>query len=462
MRQIEENAEKIQSEVTDLTGRIDSAVPSTSSNIQKDRNDVSNASNINTVNDNNAITVNRVTNSIQQESSSIQNTVSNTNVNTVPFHAISGTQNFTLSEMMVPKFGDLPHDNPIKYLNEMEQFFKMRAVSSKLQMSVIHHSLYSDPAIWFDIQISPESDYETFKNLFISHYWDKSKQSAIRYEVLNGKFDAKKNKSMVEYFIRIGQQAKFLEPSIPMDEFIMAIANHFAPEIRSAIIISRPQTVSEMMNLLKELQPNATRQFSFTDSRRDERQAAKKTENDFLKGGARAAINEGRNLKDNVANNQQSRTVDPRNSGWQYDRNRSSPQDRRGGNKWPQHRNYRNDQGINFLNFDWNQNYNNGNWNNNNNPRWFGRRQYPNNYWQPRNHFQWYDPYRNNWRPRYKRKNNNNNRSQSVGGTHENNVGPSNENIGSLMREQDDRRDAQDPTSTTTTAGNQTLHEYAE
>ena len=261
-----EKDKQTQSHVVDLTDKVDTAIPSTSSG-------GSNQGNLN----------------VQNEQSPLQQNVTIPNVHVEP-NVMTSTQNFILSELILPKFGNAPSENPLRYIREMEQFFELRSVPHKFKMSVIRQSLINDVAIWFDMQISKDFDYDTFKDLFISHYWDRSRQAEIRYEILNGKYEQRKHKSMVEYFIRLGQQAKFLEPPVPMEEFIIAIANHYPPEIRSAIVISRPHSVTEMMNLLKELQPNPSRQFAFMEGRREAGSAMKKTEQDhFLKGGAQGA-----------------------------------------------------------------------------------------------------------------------------------------------------------------------------
>ena len=66
---------------------------------------------------------------------------------------------------------------------------------------------------------------------------------------------------MTEYCIELGRQAKFLDPAIPVSEFIGMVARHFSAEIRSAIVVSRPTTIREVLNLLRELQSYVTDPF---------------------------------------------------------------------------------------------------------------------------------------------------------------------------------------------------------
>ena len=59
---------------------------------------------------------------------------------------------------------------------------------------------------------------------------------------------------MSENLMKIAQIDKFLEPPIEERELISLIAGHFPSEIRSAIIVARPNTLKETMKLLKDLQ----------------------------------------------------------------------------------------------------------------------------------------------------------------------------------------------------------------
>ena len=113
------------------------------------------------------------------------------------------------------------------------------------------------------MQAGPDTSYEEFKEIFLGHFWDQNRQSQIRWEVTNGKYDPKRQRSMVDYFINIGQCAKYLVPEIPTGELISMIANHFPPDIRSAIIIKRPCDIPEMMKLLKDLQPARYKTYVF-------------------------------------------------------------------------------------------------------------------------------------------------------------------------------------------------------
>ena len=106
---------------------------------------------------------------------------------------------------------------------------------------------------------------------------------------MNGKYEPKKHGSMAEYFMVMGQQARFLDPVIPMGELIPLMVNHCPVEVRSAIIVSKPQGSQETVKRLKELQPSTKFNFQGFDSRaRGHNEPVKKSESttNSLKEGA--------------------------------------------------------------------------------------------------------------------------------------------------------------------------------
>ena len=96
--------------------------------------------------------------------------------------------------------------------------------------------------------------YEEFKRAFMDQYWDIRKQNEVKNKIVNGMYNAKRDGNMCDYFLKMGQLAKFVDPPISPQEIISLVANHFPTEARSAIIISKPNTFKETMQPLKDLQ----------------------------------------------------------------------------------------------------------------------------------------------------------------------------------------------------------------
>jgi len=122
---------------------------------------------------------------------------------------------------------------------------------------MIKNSLMGHCAAWHDMYIEGSNvTYEEFRRLFLEQYWDARKQAEIRNRIMNGSYNPRKDGNTSEYFMKMAQLAKFLDPPIGPLELISIVAGHFPSDLRSAIIVSRPSLLKETMKLLKDLQGN--------------------------------------------------------------------------------------------------------------------------------------------------------------------------------------------------------------
>lgn len=62
--------------------------------------------------------------------------------------------------------------------------------------------------------VARENDwnYSVFKELFLAHFWDFSKQASIKSEVAQGRYEYRQPGNMTEHSIRIAQSALLLDP----------------------------------------------------------------------------------------------------------------------------------------------------------------------------------------------------------------------------------------------------------
>ena len=212
--------------------------------------------------------------------------------------------------------------------------------------------------------------YEEFRDLFLGHYWEQSRQSEIRYQIMNGKYDSKRNGTMAEYFIVMGQQARFLDPVVPIGEFIGLMANHYPLDVRSAIIVSKPQGPKETIKLLKELQPSTKSGFVNLDNRPKEGNAPiKKSEQaqNILQEGA------GSQYRSNQAMGSRPYAGPPPKNNYHPQRNSNQ--------------NYQKNNRINFIGTGQDQQYQG------NIPHWFKRIRYQGRFWRPKCYSTRFQPY---------------------------------------------------------------------
>lgn len=174
----------------------------------------------------------------------------------VPEQSLFRSVNIGLNDITLPKFGNGGGQNPLRFIKELENYFEIKSVPEKMKLIVVRNCLVDNAASWFEMVNAEGTRYCEFKKKFIDHFWDRTRQEEIRAKLNQGKFNPRGHLKMADYFIQLGQLARLLEPPIATSEVISLIANHYATEIRSAIIVSKPRDCEEMVNLLKELQGN--------------------------------------------------------------------------------------------------------------------------------------------------------------------------------------------------------------
>ena len=162
--------------------------------------------------------------------------------------------NLSATDVTLPKFNNENGQNPLRFIRDLENYFEIRSVPEQLKLVIVRNCLHGNAGNWFEMLNTRETIYSEFRRKFLEHYWDRHRQEEIKLKLTSGKFKPNGHLKMADYFIQVGQQARLLDPPIAPEELVNIVANHFAPEIRSAIIVSRPRTCEQMVNLLKELQ----------------------------------------------------------------------------------------------------------------------------------------------------------------------------------------------------------------
>lgn len=187
--------------------------------------------------------------------------------NSGPEQNSSRSWNLGPTDVALPKFGNENGQNPLKFIRDLENYYLIRSVPEHIKLFIVKNCLTGNASSWFELLNTQDTPYCEFKRKFLEHYWDKSRQGEIRAKLQNGKFNPGGHLKMADYFIQIGQLARLLDPPITPEELINLVANHFAPEIRSAIIVSKPRTCEQTVNLLKELQGSPVNPVNSMDQR---------------------------------------------------------------------------------------------------------------------------------------------------------------------------------------------------
>ena len=71
---------------------------------------------------------------------------------------VQGKQNFVLSDLTVPRFGNSAGQNPLRFIRDLETFFELRGVPRYARLQVVKLSLYAICTGWFEMHVSDDRE----------------------------------------------------------------------------------------------------------------------------------------------------------------------------------------------------------------------------------------------------------------------------------------------------------------
>lgn len=121
-------------------------------------------------------------------------------------------------------------------------------------MLIVKKALTRQPLLWVDLTLGSNVSFPEFRHAFLQKYWNSHTQYAIRAKINNGKFQPNNRESYADYFLKLARDSQMVTPPIPVEEFIPLIARHFDDQMRNNIIVAKPKTLAEALELLTALQ----------------------------------------------------------------------------------------------------------------------------------------------------------------------------------------------------------------
>lgn len=224
-------------------------------------------------------------------------------VESVPVGNLTASPKFTYTDVVMPKFSDKDTDSPLRYIQELEHFFALRGIPEAFKVSVIRNSLDGKCQEWFDLTVTSDMSYEEFKAQFVQHYWNSSRQASWRWSIINGRYDQRRDGTMVDFYIKLSQRAKHLCPPFSSAELFTHIANQYPNDVRMALLVTRPKSSKEMLELLRELQPTQYTKFPTVEKPRYDNQNNRRDDNNHTGGWAPTRAQNNNTQAENRPNN---------------------------------------------------------------------------------------------------------------------------------------------------------------
>jgi hypothetical protein len=95
---------------------------------------------------------------------------------------------------------------------------------------------------------------DQFKEKFVPQYWGTNVLMKARLLIYEDKFTKGNNISLSEHLLRHAIREKFLDPTIPENEFLYVIRSHYPIEIQKSWITNQPKTIVEAISFLQQIE----------------------------------------------------------------------------------------------------------------------------------------------------------------------------------------------------------------
>lgn len=137
-------------------------------------------------------------------------------------------------DIALPGFrGDLSED-PIEYLQELEQYIIFRRVPSEYQSKMIQNSLKGNARIWFDAVRHDLNDFSHFREVFRQEFLSIDTQERKRDRWRSRRYNAA-DSNLVNYYYGQLSEAVHLQPPMSIDEKNRIIVNQMPREVQIAL-----------------------------------------------------------------------------------------------------------------------------------------------------------------------------------------------------------------------------------
>ncbi|KAE9532811.1 hypothetical protein AGLY_009892 [Aphis glycines] len=160
-------------------------------------------------------------------------------------------------EISKPTFyGNQKDQHPIDFLQNLEEYFKIKQISREERLVVIRDCLKNAANNWYSTVKFQIKSYSEFRDAFIDEFWSREIQIQTWSSCLNTSH-IPNNTTYREHFSQWASRLRHLQvPQLSEEEIVKNIANHYPGYIR-AILVSLPE--KSIVNAMRVLSTEENR-----------------------------------------------------------------------------------------------------------------------------------------------------------------------------------------------------------
>jgi hypothetical protein len=145
--------------------------------------------------------------------------------------------------------------NPVFHLKQLGTYMRLRNIPEEIKLTLAFRSLGGETSqAWVETMMEQIIDYPAFKRELLKMWWSPSKQSLVRCQLYQGKYNQHMNLSLSAYFLKQVTMASYLEPKPTEIEIIEALRFHYPIDIQKSLLNIQTRTISETLEILKRIE----------------------------------------------------------------------------------------------------------------------------------------------------------------------------------------------------------------
>ena len=164
----------------------------------------------------------------------------------------------TMRERKPPSYAGASGQHPVKFLGELEEYFEECRVPYGRRVSTAVSCLGGKLEEWGLVFKDRWEDYGQFRRQFLTEFWSSTQQEEVRRKITIGHWD-RRDGTMTEHFIRLVNQARYLDPPLAEGQLITALARHYPPEIERSVWTAGIADVPAAITFLRRMDGTTSR-----------------------------------------------------------------------------------------------------------------------------------------------------------------------------------------------------------
>lgn len=153
-------------------------------------------------------------------------------------------------DIIPPKFDDRPDENPKSFVEEFEEFARLKRIPKYLKKTWFRRCVGEKVGIWYEAIGRTAENFRSLKETFLKRYWSNDRQmNIVRKFYMPGSY---KDKSiyMEQHLLKAVNENRFLDNPLTERNLVLAVSRHFGDVMAKQVVTANVSSVEEFAGIL--------------------------------------------------------------------------------------------------------------------------------------------------------------------------------------------------------------------